>query len=327
MRIRTLWAGALSALPAWALAAGPWATVTIVEGQALLMRDAATFALAEGVRLSRDDILQVGPSGRFVRVEFHDGVIMDMGPGTRLLLSPPSRTRGKPSARAYLQQGVVKLGAPAGKTPQEPLLLSPPFELSAMSRGAVVRVGAKDAAVFAESGDLTLAERRDGKPQPPLALRNGQFYLRSGDSRAQVTGRPGARFIEALPRSFLDTLPSRLGHWAARDVTPRRIGSLGYEDAQPWIDAEPPLRAAFVTRWRPLARDPDFRAGLLADMNAHPEWDRVLFPEKYRPKPPVVPAVPRVPAAASTSASPSPSPSVSSQSVPSPAPTYPASGR
>jgi len=41
-----------------------------------------------------------------------------------------------------------------------------------------------------------------------------------------------------------------------------------------------------VTRWRALAKRPDVRAGLVADMAAHPEWDRTLFPEKYRPKPP-----------------------------------------
>ena len=52
------------------------------------------------------------------------------------------------------------------------------------------------------------------------------------------------------------------------------------------IDAEPALRPQFVPRWRTLAKAPEFRAGLVAGIAAHPEWDRLLFPEKYRPKPP-----------------------------------------
>lgn len=289
MRISTLWAGALACVPWWAMAAPPWATATIVDGDAQLVREAVSHTLSEGVRLSREDIVHTGAATRMVRVEFADGVIYDLGPETRLMLAPPARARGKTMARGYLLQGLVKVGLPSSKAADETLLVSPLLELSSVARGAVVKVGPNEAAVFAESGDAALAERRDGRPQSPLSLRNGQFYQRVGDGRAQVTGRPAAAFIQALPRPFLDTLPSRLARWSARETTPRRTGALAYADAQPWLDAEPALRAAFVTRWRGLARDPDFRAGLLADMSAHPEWDRVLFPEKYRPKPPAAP--------------------------------------
>lgn len=290
MRISSLWAGALAALPLWAMAATPWATATIVEGEVQLVREAVNHTLTEGARLSREDILHTGPASRLVRVEFADGVIFDLGPETRLMLAPPARARGKTMARAYLLRGLVKVGLPAGKAPDDTLLVSPPLELTRVSRGVVLKVSPNEAALFAESGEASLAERHDGRAQPPTSLRNGQFYQRVGDGRAQVSGRPAAAFIQALPRPFLDTLPSRLGRWSARETSPRRIGALTYGDAQPWLDAEPALRAAFVTRWRGLAKDPTFRAGLVADMSAHPEWDRVLFPEKYRPKPPAAPS-------------------------------------
>jgi hypothetical protein len=52
---------------------------------------------------------------------------------------------------------------------------------------------------------------------------------------------------------------------------------------QAWIDAEPALRGGFVTRWRTLARQGEFRKGLEQGLAAHPEWDRVLHPERYLP--------------------------------------------
>lgn len=290
MRIPSLWVGALTALPLWAMAATPWATATIVEGEVHLVREAVNHTLTEGTRLTREDILHTGPASRLVRVEFADGVIFDLGPETRLLLAPPARARGKTMARAYLLGGLVKVGLPAGTAAEDPLVVSPLFELASVSRGVVLKVAPNEAALFAESGEASLAERRDGQAQARMTVKNGQFYQRLGDGRAQVSGRPAPAFIQALPRAFLDTLPSRLGRWSARESAPRRIGTLAYDDARPWLDAEPALRAAFVSRWKGLAKDPAFRAGLLADMSAHPEWDRVLFPEKYRPKPPAAPS-------------------------------------
>ena len=44
-----------------------------------------------------------------------------------------------------------------------------------------------------------------------------------------------------------------------------------------------------MQRLRARAQDPEFRKALIANMRFHPEWDRILFPEKYLPKP--VPSV------------------------------------
>jgi hypothetical protein len=46
----------------------------------------------------------------------------------------------------------------------------------------------------------------------------------------------------------------------------------------------------------PKARDPAFRSALIANLRSHPEWDPILFPEKYKPKPP--PEEPEPPAVA-----------------------------
>ena len=69
-------------------------------------------------------------------------------------------------------------------------------------------------------------------------------------------------------------------------MAPKRLGPITYADVQAWIDAEAGLRPLFVTRWKALAQAPDFRKPLAANLRAHPEWDRVLYPEKYLPKTP-----------------------------------------
>lgn len=284
---QALRACAVASLPSLALAAPPLATATIVEGETVLIREAAAYGLAEGVRLQKGDIIQSTAKGRFVRVEFADGVVVDLAGGTQLMLSPKAGPdRGKAPPRLYLLNGIVKVGVPANLPATDTLLASPNADLSAVSKGVVVSVTRQDASVFAESGAVTVVERREFKPQPPQTLRSGQFYLRTGEAKAQVAPRPSGAFIQSLPKAFLDTLPSRLDLLKSRDVAPKPAAAgLSYTDVQPWIDAEPTLRPQFVTRWRTLAKAPDFRAGLVAGIAAHPEWDRLLFPEKYRPTP------------------------------------------
>jgi hypothetical protein len=47
-----------------------------------------------------------------------------------------------------------------------------------------------------------------------------------------------------------------------------------------------------VARWRALAQQPEFRKGLIATLKQHPEWERVLFPEKFAVKPSQKPNTP-----------------------------------
>ena len=45
-------------------------------------------------------------------------------------------------------------------------------------------------------------------------------------------------------------------------------------------------RRQFIERWRVKAREGAFRSALVANLTHHPEWDPILFPEKYLPKKP-----------------------------------------
>jgi hypothetical protein len=137
--------------------------------------------------------------------------------------------------------------------------------------------------VFSEAKDVQLLDRR--APSAPVMLKSGQFYQRTGDAKPAVQPRPPRAFIDQVPKAFLDTLPTRAEQFKARAVQPKALGEPTYAEVEAWIDAEPALRRSYVARWTPLARNPAFRSGLVARMSAHPEWDRILFPEKYLPKP------------------------------------------
>lgn len=275
----------LCALPLGSRAEPAIGIVTIVEGEIFATRDSTRFALAEGVRVVADDIVETAPQAKLARIEFSDGLILDIGPGTRVLMTPrfPGERGGKRAAKLYVLQGWAKITVP--KSLAAASFASEAFDLTGIARDVVLNVEPGASAVFAESGELTLVERSKGKAGAAVKLKSGEFLTRAGDAKSVLTQRPAADFIQRVPRAFLDTLPARAALFATREVPPKRLAPITYAEVQAWVDAEAGLRPLFVTRWKALAQAPDFRKGLVAGLRAHPEWDRTLFPEKYLPKP------------------------------------------
>lgn len=279
---------ALAAALAATGAAQAQAIVTILDGSAVLLRGTARLPLAEGLRLAPQDIVETPADTRLVRIEFPDGQAMSLGPATRLWIEP--KLAGEPGrrARSYLLRGWVKLNAPpAGTAAPGTALSSPAVDLIGTAGGVVASVQDATLQVFAETGDLSLQERQAGTLLGSVQrLRSGEFLSRSAGGTSSVSARPPAAFITQVPRSFLDTLPARAALFKGREVpAPPAVGEPTYAELQDWLAAEPALRRPAMARWRPLARNPVFRNALVARMPAHPEWDRVLFPEKYAPKP------------------------------------------
>ena len=260
---------------------------TIVEGESSIVRDASRVALAEGVRLANDDLVDTTAQTKLLRIEFDDGLMLLIAPESRLWIAPKfSADRAAPrAARIYLLNGTLKL-----TTKAETSIATPVFDLKSSGRDTVISVGASGGAVFAESGDVQIVERtktRNGATTagPAQTVKTGEYYARPGADKGKTAPRPDAEFIKRLPRAFLDPVPSRAALFAAREVAGKPLGGIDYASAQPWIDAEAALRPAFLARWRPLASQAEFRKGLIAGLRGHPEWDRTLFPEKYLPKP------------------------------------------
>ena len=216
-----------------------------------------------------------------------------LAPATRMLLRPRFAPPGDRPTQAYISQGWVKVTATAA---HKMGLSSPRMDVTELAGVGVARVADDLAFLFVESGSAKLTER--GAQARTYQLASGDAYDRRGNEPGALA-RPAADVLKAMPRGFADTLPLRAKRFQDSPVAPASPVEISYEDVAAWINGERTLRPAFVQRWTPKARDPRFRSALIADLRNHPEWDRVLFPEKYLPKP-------KPPAAVAASAPPAP---------------------
>ena len=275
---RFLLSALLAACACVAVAAPRAPLVTMQDGEATLLRDGARFALAEGVRLQAGDLIATGAQSRLLRIEFPGGPGFALGPDSRAMLLPNLGDDGM-HAGVYLLSGWVKLAAPSGVPGA---IRSAVADADTTGGTLILSVQAGLAQAFAESGPSRVQPR--GADQGEQSLKSGEMLtLQAGAKPALARGASPA-FVQAMPRSFMDTLPSRAAAFTV-DVSPRRLGEMAYADAQPWIDAEAPLRQVFAVRWRRLAAEPQFRGALVAGLKSHPEWTPVLYPPAHESQP------------------------------------------
>ena len=266
------WACVLLACPLAAAAADPAATLTLLEGPAGLVRGVTRYALVEGVRIQSGDIIETGANA-IAEIEFPDGVAIALGAATRMLaVSVP---RGKDSAGDYhVMAGALKV---SGVSKAARLRITfPAFTLQPAEGVAVIIARGDDGSVFIESGAARLAAG-----PVTLNLKSGEFYQRKGGQKGAVAPRPSQAFISAMPKAFFDPLPSRMARFKEREAQPKRVDEVSYADVESWLKAPPAIRRLLVARFEPRVSDPRFRAGLEANLRFHPEWDPILYPEKY----------------------------------------------
>lgn len=276
------WAWAILACPLALAAAEPPVVVTLLEGSATLTRGVARHALAEGVRLQSGDILEI-PDKCLAEMEFAEGAAFALGPGTRALAMSLPRAKPAPGD-FYVTQGVVKLSGM--KTGSRLRVLTPLLALHSAEGTAVLLLQSGEASVFVESGEVRLSVPGAGSSQPGQRLKGGDFYAVKADQKGVLAARPSPAFVGALPRAFLDPLPSRMARFKDRPVQPRRLHVASYAEVETWLKAPLEVRRPMPARFQSRASDPAFRAALVENLKFHPEWDPILFPEKYLPKEP-----------------------------------------
>jgi hypothetical protein len=272
-----------------ALAAEPPAVVTLLEGQVVLLRGTVRYVLAEGVRLQSGDIVELGDKGAAL-IEFADGCELSLGPRARLYLAAlsPRAAKGGGISDFYLMQGWSKLAS--GKSAAPLRITTPVFGLGTADATAVIQIADGEGATFVEAGEARIAEGFvKASPTSPVRLRGGEFFSRKIEAKGTIAGRPAPGFIAAMPKPYLDNLPSRIGKYKDREVNPRATGDIVYADVEMWLKAPPEIRRPLMQRFIPKANDLAFRQALVANLRSHPEWDPILFPEKYKPKEPPEP--------------------------------------
>jgi hypothetical protein len=274
--------------------------VTIQEGDAIAIRGLSEFALAEGVRIQSNDLLETGKA-TFLRVEFSDGAMVDLGPATRAQLNRPSlRKYDRPAL--YLLSGMMKINAGKLAAGAKASVASPQFDAVGLDSESVEQVQNGASAVFAQDGPVRMLDRRRGTPVQ-IQVKSGDFIVLRNLEAPKVSGRPAHEFVGALPRQFEDSIPPRIDRFKAKEVPAKLAGAFTYAQVEDWLDAEPIIRRRFVSEWAAKADDEVFRERLEARLARHPEWERLLYPERFEPKPAAPAAAPAAASVASPVAS------------------------
>lgn len=274
---------ALLAAHAGATLAAPIGIVTIADGEAGVVREAQRFAAVEGLRLRDDDIVRTGAGTRLLRIELGDGTALDLGPATELMLAPRAAGRlGERAALLYLARGWLKVSTGANGATG---IASPLADLRRIDGTAVMRASPDALLVFVEAGQARVAEAGS---DAAVAVADGDAFVRRAGETAAAARRPPADLLNGLPRAFTDSLPRRAVRFAGAPAVPGPGQPVPFAEVAAWIDGEPALRSHAVQRFAMRAGEREFRAALVAGLRNHPEWDRTLHPEKYRPKPVVV---------------------------------------
>jgi len=278
---------ALLVAASWsAFAADAPGTITILEGEAQIFRGTSRYVAAEGVRLAFGDIVETGDN-TFMQIELGDQSSLQLGGISRVMINGDAG-RAKPERWIYFMNGWGKASGtrrdPKAEGPYQ--LRAPLFEIAPTPGVVVLLATPIEVKLFVERGEARLMERQRTGSSIAVALKSGDTYQRKASTRGAVTQEATPEFLGKMPRYFRDTLPSRMDRFRDRDVRPKEAPDFGYADVELWLKAEPSIRRPLMQRWRVKAKDPAFRSALIANLNSHPEWDPILFPEKYLPKDP-----------------------------------------
>ena len=261
-------------------------TATVVDGALHVIRGTTVLLGIEGMRLHRGDILENSGPG-YCQLEFVGGSIVVLGSSSRLFLfryAAGSGNRGDTAAELVLLSGWLKAETVSSSS-QNHLYASPLLAAATRDGTLIFNVVPEIAEVFVESGSARFGEVSPGGSwRGTRNARTGEFLLRRAGGNIVLQPRPASTFVESMPRQFRDTLPARVSRFAGKAPEPKRLHAVTYSEVRPWLTMGRTWRRDFVERFQPRLKDAAFRKALEANIDAHPEWDPILHPEKYEPK-------------------------------------------
>ena len=259
-------------------------SLTLMEGSVRVIRGVNVLKGVEGMRLRQGDILESSDAG-FAQLEFTGGAVIALGPASRLYIlrhNADKAAAGKESAELALLSGWLKgeSAATAGSYRYE----TPTLAATTSAGTVLIHAFADGSDVFLESGAATIGEvSGDGNVRQPVPAKAGQFFSRHAGKNIATTTRPNPAFIDAMPKPFRDTLPSRLEHFAGKSVEPKTDHLISYADAEPYLRMPPAWRRGIPDRFQSRLKDPEFRKQIEAHIAQYPEWDKILHPEPKEP--------------------------------------------
>jgi hypothetical protein len=258
-------------------------TVTFIEGSLRIIRGTTVLQAAEGMRLRQGDILESSDKG-FAQLEFTGSAIVALGPSSRMYVfrhgAGEKAGSGGTATELVLLSGWLKgqSGAHAGSYRYE----SPALAATTGNGTVVLHSNENGCEIFVEAGSAAIAEvSPNGNVGKPTTGNTGQFFSRHQGKSIVTASRPSSTFIESLPPSFRDTLPSRLAHFTGKPAEPKVQHPVSYAEVQAWLTMPSAWRRGFVDRFEPRLKDAEFRKQLESHEAEYPEWRPILHPEPH----------------------------------------------
>ena len=255
--------------------------VTILDGNARVLRGVSWHRLIEGARLQDGDLIDA--AGAQVQIEMSAGPIVNfIGPAGLFVAGAGSRD-GKQTAPAeiYLTRGWLKLAVKQGGVALR--VRSPAGTIATGDGVAVVHVESEVLETFVERGNIQMNEPGKGAAEGAAhEVRGGEFAIHASDRPFGVAGAAPPKFIATMPRHFRDPLPNRATLYQVSRVQLVADRVITYAEAEPWLTG--PYRKTFLKRLQPRLADAEFRGPVMAKLQAYPEWHSILVPPETPPK-------------------------------------------
>ena len=249
-------------------------TATLADGAPRLLRGVTWYKLVPGIALEEGDIVTLAGRGQ-VQVELADGSIVNLTDAGALYLAPAAN---RAAPRFDLRSGWLK----AMVRPPGMRVRTLAFDV-VMPEGALV-LHALPAATeaFSEAGSARLFEvTASGADGAAHDAKRGEYWSRAPAGTFTTVARAPKSFVDVLPRGYTDSLPVLAAKLKSKPALVAD-GEITYAEAEPWLAG--PDRAAFERRFTVRLRDPAFRQAVAPHVARYPSWDRMLHPEKYKPK-------------------------------------------
>lgn len=262
-------------------------TLTLAEESVALIRGATLYTATQGVRLGDGDILSIDPKGQ-AQIEFQDGAILNLGQGARAMLisiAPKLNKRGH--SEVAVLSGWAKFTQKQSSSGTQYRYFTPRAEIAAVEATAVLNAGKEFTDIFIEAGTVRFSEiGKKGAQKFVRDAKAGEFIVRRGEQPATFAPRPSAEFVKNMPRHFRDDLPVLLDRFKNKGAELKNEHEVTYAEVEAWLKADSWIRRTFVKRFESRSKNSEFRGKLIENLREHPEWEPVLFPEKYERKDP-----------------------------------------
>jgi hypothetical protein len=240
------------------------AVLSHAEQPAKLIRKTTVYDAPAGTSLQPGDIVESGARG--VQVEWANGALMALGPGSSMQLDSAT---GTPAVN--LLRGWMKLSA-SRPAPTQLVATAGPLDMRVGDGSAIVHLAADQTELFVERGALAVVDRDKGGA--PVSVTREQHALRRGALPLQLTPRPPQPFIAAMPRTFFDPLVAIAGR--ARPAKAAPLREVGAQDLADWRDVPPTLHKRLVAQFAARLADPVFAKDAETLLGANPQWRMAL---------------------------------------------------